>query len=82
MYNNVSNKFKTAINSNSVMTIAKLTYVDTNIAMPQKYLKKVALKDYCNDDGKIIGTTMCKELEIRISNRVNQDDVVGKEISF
>ena len=49
--------------------------------LPSSSLEKVYLKDYCNDEGKIVGTAMLKELEVILKNEKNYD-FNGKEFEF
>lgn len=87
MYTNVSTDYKEAINSNAVIALAKIYCHNANIWIyPQAQetinssLVDVKLVDPCYKDGKIIGSTCSKEVEIQIINKDNlnlEDDIIS-----
>lgn len=73
----VSNEFKEIVKSNAVAATARITLVADGTVLDGNNLSSVSIKDYCNNNGTIIGTTMCKEAEIEIIN--NGYDLADKE---
>ena len=73
----VSNEFKENVQSNAVVATARITLVADGTVLDGNNLASVSIKDYCNNNGNIIGTTMCKEAEIEIIN--NGYDLADKE---
>ena len=74
----VSNEFKEMVKSNAVVATARITLVADGTVLDGNNLASVSIKDYCNNNGAIIGTTMCKEAEIEIIN--NGYDLADKEL--
>lgn len=81
MYSNVSSNYRDTIKKRNVISTAYLRIIDDNIIIPASDISIVKLKDYCNDEGKIIGTAMSKELEFVLYNNSNYD-LQNKEIEF
>ncbi len=87
MYTNVSTEYKEAVNSNAVIAIAKIYCHNADIwILPQAQetikssLVDVKLVDPCYKDGKLIGSTCSKEVEIQIINKDNlnlEDDTIS-----
>ena len=87
MYTNVSTEYKEAVNSNAVIAIAKIYCHNADMwIMPQAQetinssLVDVKLVDPCYKDGKLIGSTCSKEVEIQIINKDNlnlEDDTIS-----
>lgn len=73
----VSNEFKEMVKSNAVIATARITLVADGTVLDGNNLSSVSIRDYCNNNGTIIGTTMCKEAEIEIIN--NGYDLADKE---
>lgn len=81
MYINVSEQYKKAIKKRNIISTAYLKIIEDNILIPVSDISTVKLKDYCNDNGKIIGTAMSKELECVFYNNSNYD-LQNKELEF
>ena len=77
MYNNISNDAKNALKSNAVTTTARITLTSNNQVIDGDYLQNVTITDQCYQDGVIVGTAMCKEVEIELIN--NNFDLADKE---
>ena len=73
----VSNEFKEVVQSNAVIATARITLVADGTVLDGNNLSSVSIKDYCNNNGTIIGTTMCKEVEIELIN--NEYDLADQE---
>lgn len=65
----VSDKFKEVVQSNAVVATARIILVADNTVIDGNDLTSVTIRDYCNNDGVIIGTAMSKEVEIELINR-------------
>lgn len=69
MYTNISNEFKQAVRSNSIISTARLTFPSLdNLVIGGSLLQDCTITDNCYNDGQLIGTTMSKEAEIKIDN--------------
>lgn len=87
MYTDVSTEYKEAVNSNAVIAIAKIYCHNADIwILPQAQetinssLVDVKMVDPCYKDGKLIGSTCSKEVEIQIINKDNlnlEDDTIS-----
>ena len=73
----VSNEFKEVVKSNAVISTARITLVADGTVLDGENLVSVVIRDYCENEGAIIGTTMCKEAEIELIN--NNFDLADKE---
>lgn len=80
MYANVSNDFKNAVDSRAIKATGKIYIPALNIwIMANKTetidssLIDITLKDNCYVDGKLLGTSCSKEVEIKIKNKDNLD---------
>lgn len=80
MYNNISNDAKTALKSRVVTTTARITLTSNNQVIDGNNLVNVTITDQCYQDGVIVGTAMCKEVEIELID--NNYDLVDKEFSL
>lgn len=80
MYNNISNDAKTALKSRVVTTTARITLTSNNQVIDGNNLVNVTITDQCYQDGVIIGTAMCKEVEIELKD--NNYDLADKEFSL
>ena len=60
----VSEQFKQKINSDTVAATARITLISDNTVIDGENLVSVKIKDYCYNNGSIIGTAMAKEAEI------------------
>ena len=67
MYN-VSDELKSKLNSNTVTSTARLTFSDPQLVIDENNLVSLKLRDYCYNEGRIIGTNIAKDLEIVIKN--------------
>lgn len=76
----VSDEFKNIVKSNAVTAVARITLATSNTVIDGNQLVSVSIKDYCYNNGNIIGTTMCKEAEIEIIN--NNYDLADKEFKL
>lgn len=76
MYN-VSDELKSKLNSNTVTSTARLTFSDPQLVIDENNLVSLKLRDYCYNEGRIIGTNIAKDLEIVIKN--NNYDLQDKE---
>lgn len=79
MYN-ISDELKTAMQSEVIITTARITVLDDNTVIDGNNLCTVKITDKCYQDGVIIGTAMCKELEIELIN--DNFDLADKEFSL
>lgn len=80
MYANVSNDFKIAVDSRTVTGTAKIYIPSLDIWIMANKTETVnsslidlTLKDNCYVDGKLLGTSCSKEVEIQIRNKDNLD---------
>lgn len=80
MYNNISNDAKTALKSRVVTTTARITLTSNNQVIDGNNLVNVTITDQCYQDGVIVGTAMCKEVEIELID--NNYDLADKEFSL
>lgn len=80
MYTNVSEEFKEIVKSNSITASAKIYFPSLDLWIAAKSdenvnssLVDLVITDNCYDDGKLLGTTMSKEVELKIINKDNLD---------
>lgn len=71
--------FKDAISAETVASSALITLPD-NTVLSDDELTELKITDKCYDDGKLIGTAMSKELEVKIIN--DNYDLADKDIKL
>ena len=77
MYNNISNDAKNVLKSRVVTTTARITLISNNTVIDGNNLQNVTITDQCYDNGVIVGTAMCKEVEIELID--NNYDLADEE---
>lgn len=64
----VSNECKQILNSNVVITTARVTFSDPQLVIDGENLSSIKIKDYCYNEGRIIGTNIARDVEMVIKN--------------
>ena len=77
MYSDISNDAKTALKAKDVTTTARITLTSDNTVIDGDNLTSITIIDQCYENGVIVGTAMCKEVEIELIN--NNYDLADKE---
>lgn len=68
MYN-VSDELKNILNTNSaIISTARLTFSDPQLVIDGDNLYSLKIKDYCYNEGRIIGTNIARDAEVEIKN--------------
>ena len=66
MYSSISNDAKAALKANAVTITARITLTSSNTVIDGDNLKTITITDQCYENGVIVGTAMCKEVEIEL----------------
>lgn len=80
MYSNISNDAKAALKAKAITTTARITLTSNNQVIDGNNLITVTITDQCYENGVIVGTAMCKEVEIELID--NNYDLADKEFSL
>lgn len=65
----VSEELKNILNtSNAIISTARLTFSDPQLVIDGDNLYSLKIKDYCYNEGRIIGTNIARDAEVEIKN--------------
>lgn len=74
----VSEELKDILNTSSaIISTARLTFSDPQLVIDGDNLYSLNIKDYCYNEGRIIGTNIARDVEVEIKN--NNFDLQDKE---